>query len=56
MTDVIQSHMVLERVGTPILHFFWQGGLIAAVAAVALRLLNRRSAEARYGVAIGALV
>jgi beta-lactamase regulating signal transducer with metallopeptidase domain len=56
MTDFIQSHLVLERVGTPILHFLWQGGVIAAAAAVALRLLNRRSAEARYGVAIGALL
>jgi beta-lactamase regulating signal transducer with metallopeptidase domain len=56
MTDFIQSHMVLERVGTPILHFLWQGALIAAAAAIALRMLKRRSAETRYGVAIGALV
>jgi beta-lactamase regulating signal transducer with metallopeptidase domain len=56
MTDFIQSHLVLERVGTPILHFLWQGALIAAAAAIALRLLNRRSAETRYGVAIGALL
>ena len=39
-----------------LLHFFWQGGLVAGALAVALTLLRRRSSHLRYGVACAALV
>jgi uncharacterized protein (TIGR03435 family) len=42
--------------GWTLLHFAWQGSLIALEAAVALRLLRRAAAQTRYVVACVALV
>ncbi len=39
-----------------LLHFFWQGALVATTLAAALALLRRRSSHVRYGVACVALV
>jgi beta-lactamase regulating signal transducer with metallopeptidase domain len=47
---------VIQRFAGSLLHFIWQGALIAIVTAVGLRLLRDRSAEARYALAIGALM
>jgi bla regulator protein blaR1 len=44
------------RLGWTLLHFVWQGALVAAVLAVSLRLLRKRSAGLRYIVATGALL
>jgi len=45
-----------QVIGWTLIHFVWQGSAIAMVAAVALRLLARRSADARYLAACAALV
>ncbi len=45
-----------QRLAGSLLHFIWQGALIAMVAAIALRLLANRSAESRYTVSIAALL
>jgi GWxTD domain-containing protein len=42
--------------GWSLLHFVWEGAIVAGLLAVALRLLRGRSAQVRYGVACGALV
>src|SRR5215471_13014716 len=47
---------VIQRFAGSLLHFVWQGALIAMVTAAGLRLLRRRSAEMRYAFAIGALL
>ncbi len=44
------------QLGLTLLHFVWQGALVAAVLAVALRLLRKRSAGVRYVVATVALL
>lgn len=44
------------RVGLALLHFLWQGGLIAAALAFVLRLLRRGSPDARYAAATVALM
>jgi len=41
----------LETAGWALIHFVWKGAALAAVIAVGLRLLERRSANARYIVA-----
>ncbi|MFL5347769.1 MAG: M56 family metallopeptidase [Hyalangium sp.] len=48
--------LVLESLGWALLHLLWQGALVAAVLAVALRVLGRRAAVARYALACCALV
>jgi beta-lactamase regulating signal transducer with metallopeptidase domain len=44
-----------NRAGWTLVHFLWQGALIAAVTAGVLRLLSRRTAQARYVVGVCAL-
>ena len=39
-----------------LVHFLWQGALVALLAAGALALMRRSSAGSRYAVALGALV
>jgi beta-lactamase regulating signal transducer with metallopeptidase domain len=53
--DLIAPEMV-QRFAGSLLHFIWQGAVIAAATAAGLRLLRHRSAEARYTFAIGALL
>ena len=47
---------VIQRFAGSLLHFVWQGAVIAMITAVGLRLLRHRSAEARYAFAIGSLI
>ena len=47
---------LVEALGWTLLHFVWQGTLIAVVAAIILACLRRRSANARYLVACIALL
>ena len=42
------SQPVVERVGWTLVHFVWQGAAVALLLAVALVVLRRRSANARY--------
>lgn len=46
---------VIEAIGWALLHFVWQGALVGALAAVALRLLRRGPADVRYVIAAVAL-
>ncbi|WP_223643341.1 M56 family metallopeptidase [Corallococcus sp. EGB] len=47
--------LVLEAVGWALVHLVWQGLLVAAALALALRWVGRRSANLRYALACGAL-
>ena len=47
---------ILETAGWTLIHFLWQGCALAGVAALLLRLAERRSANARYVIACAALV
>ena len=53
--DLIAPEMV-QRFAGSLLHFVWQGALIAMATAAGLSLLRHRSAEARYTFAIGSLL
>jgi len=45
----------VRALGWSLLHFVWQGMIVAALLAVGLKLMRGRSAQARYGLACGAL-
>jgi beta-lactamase regulating signal transducer with metallopeptidase domain/protocatechuate 3,4-dioxygenase beta subunit len=47
---------VAQRFAGSLLHFVWQGAIIALLTAVGLRFLRRNSAETRYALSIFALV
>ena len=49
------SPEIAQRLAGSLLHFLWQGALIAFLTAMALKLLSRRSAEIRYVVASTAM-
>ncbi|HYO51699.1 M56 family metallopeptidase [Archangium sp.] len=49
------SGAVSQSLGWALLHLLWQGALVAAALAVALRVLDRRAASVRYLLACGAL-
>ncbi|QRN97124.1 M48 family metalloprotease [Archangium violaceum] len=49
------SGAVSQSLGWALLHLVWQGALVAAALAVALRVLDRRAASLRYLLACGAL-
>jgi len=48
LLDQFSSLSTAQALGWTLVHFIWQGGLIAAVLAAALALLRQRSANARY--------
>ena len=45
----------LQSAGWTLMHFVWQGAAVAMIAAAALRLTARRSANVRYLIGCGAL-
>jgi beta-lactamase regulating signal transducer with metallopeptidase domain len=45
----------IEVTGWTLIHFVWQGGLLAVATAVGLRLCRRRSSQARYAIACAGL-
>lgn len=51
MIDVLASSPVAQVVGFALVQFVWQGAAIAAVTALALRMLRGRSPNARYAAA-----
>ena len=53
--DTLLDEPVVQAVGWALLHFIWQGTLIAAIAAIALRTLRDSAADVRYVVAAIAL-
>ena len=50
------SGPLAHAIGWALVHLLWQGMLVAAILAAALALMQRRSANARYLAACGALV
>jgi hypothetical protein len=46
---------VLQAVGWALVHFLWQGALVAAGLAAGLALMRNRSASARYALGIATL-
>jgi beta-lactamase regulating signal transducer with metallopeptidase domain len=49
------SSLIPQAVGWALLHFIWQGALVAFGLRAALSLMRGRSSAARYGVAAGAM-
>jgi beta-lactamase regulating signal transducer with metallopeptidase domain len=45
----------LERLAGSLLHFIWQGALVAFVTAVLLKILEKRTAALRYAISLAAL-
>jgi bla regulator protein blaR1 len=45
----------MQATGWTLIHFVWQGGLLALATAVGLRLCRRRSPEVRYAIACAGL-
>ncbi len=50
------SNDMVRMVAWTLLHFFWQGALVAVALAAALTLARRGSSHLRYSIACGALV
>ena len=50
------AHALTQALGWTLLHFLWQGALVAVVLWCALALMERRSADARYAAACLALL
>ena len=46
--DYIDSVPLVQSLGWMLLHFIWQGAVIAAVLAIVLSLMRQMSANARY--------
>ena len=47
---------LIHAVGWSLLHFLWEGAIVALLLTSALRLLSNRSSQLRYAVACCALV
>ncbi|MDZ4698120.1 MAG: M56 family metallopeptidase [Rhodothermales bacterium] len=47
---------LVDAIGSALLHFLWQGALVALGLAIALRLFRGASGEFRYALCVGALV
>ena len=56
MLDAASTSPVVSALGWAVLHFLWQGGVIAGLAALVFSGLRERSAQARYVVGCLALV
>ncbi len=54
--ETLPGHPVMEALGWALLHFIWQGALIAVLTANVMSLLRRRAAEVRYLVACAAML
>jgi beta-lactamase regulating signal transducer with metallopeptidase domain len=56
MTEMAVAQPALQALGWALLHFVWQGFCVAAVYAVVRVALRRKSSDARYTAACGAMV
>ena len=54
--DAVLSDSFGQALGLALLHFVWQGALVALLLAVALYLLRRRSAQVRYAASCVAML
>ena len=55
MTSLLISRELIDALGWTLVHFVWQGVAVAALLALVLAGMSRRSAAARYAVGGGAL-
>jgi beta-lactamase regulating signal transducer with metallopeptidase domain len=53
--DVLMSFGWPQRLAGSLPHFLWQGAVLALLAALLFRFMERRSAESRYAVAVAML-
>ena len=56
MPDAIVDSLIVRSLGWALVQFVWQGAAVALITAVTLRLLDRRTAAARYLVASAGLL
>jgi beta-lactamase regulating signal transducer with metallopeptidase domain len=56
MMHISFSPEIMQRLAGSLLHFFWEGAVVAMFTALSLRFLTHRSAEARYAVTVAGLV
>jgi beta-lactamase regulating signal transducer with metallopeptidase domain len=56
MFENLPGHPVMEAVGWALVHFLWQGALIAVLLANIMSFIPRRAAEARYLAACAAML
>jgi beta-lactamase regulating signal transducer with metallopeptidase domain len=56
MMNISISPEIMQKLAGSLLHFFWEGAVVAMMTALSLRLLSRRSAEARYAVSVAGLL
>jgi len=56
MNGALIPRPALEALGWTLLHFLWQGTLVAILLAVANSLLRKRTANARYALCCGAML
>ena len=54
--DLVLGNALLGTVGLALLHFVWQGALLALGLALTLRVLRPERAELRYALACGTLL
>jgi hypothetical protein len=54
--EIIMESGSVERIGWALLHSVWQIGLLAALCFLVMRMMRKRSAEARYLVGCVALL
>ena len=52
--QILLNRPEVEQLGWVLLHFFWQGTLIAALCAIAFATLRRATSHRRYLIACGA--
>jgi hypothetical protein len=56
MFENLAGHPVMEAVGWALMHFIWQGALIAVLLANIMSYIRRSAAEARYLIACAAML
>jgi len=56
LLENVLSQQIVERLGWTLLHFVWQGAIVAVALAIGLRLLRKSIATLRYLAGCGALV
>ncbi len=56
MNETLLARPIFQVLGWALLHFLWQGALVALLYASLRVILQRRTANVRYAVACGALV
>jgi len=56
MLENVFAQQIVEKLGWTLLHFVWQGAIVALALAALLRILRKSSPNLRYLAACGALV